>query len=88
MRTVLAILVFLIFSQQIVCKLGIDFSRLVPLSTYQCLKKAGYTFFVARGHNPDGSLSKNALQNIKNSKIAGLSTDVYTFPCRGKNATI
>lgn len=32
-------------------------------------------------------MDKNVVQSLKNMKEAGLETDTYMFPCRGKNAT-
>lgn len=50
------------------------------------MKSAGYEFAIIRGFCSFGSHDHNAVQSLKNAKAAGLSTDIYMFPCRGKNA--
>ena len=67
-------------------RLGVDVSQLFSESTYKCMKSAGYEFAIIRGFCSYGSHDKNAVQGLKNAKAAGLSTDIYMFPCRGKNA--
>jgi hypothetical protein len=66
---------------------GVDVSQLFPTSAYQCMKNDGYSFAVIRGYHSYGGIDTNAVQGLKNAKAAGLVTDVYMFPCRGKNAT-
>lgn len=50
------------------------------------MKSAGYEFVIIRGFCSYGAPDHNAVQGLKNAKAAGLSTDIYMFPCRGKNA--
>lgn len=50
------------------------------------MKSAGYEFAIIRGFCSYGAPDHNAVQGLKNAKAAGLSTDIYMFPCRGKNA--
>lgn len=50
------------------------------------MKKNGYTFVIPRGYCSYGGLDHNAVQSLTNAKSAGLQTDVYMFPCRGKSA--
>lgn len=50
------------------------------------MKSAGYEFVIIRGFCSPGSPDHNAVQGLKNAKAAGLTTDIYMFPCRGKNA--
>ena len=66
---------------------GIDISRLYNQSVYECFKKDGFSFAIPRAFHSYGAVDANAIQNLKNAKAAGLSTDVYLFPCKGKSAT-
>lgn len=67
--------------------LGVDVSQLFPTSAYQCLKSNGYGFTIVRGYCSFGGLDHNAIQSLTNAKQAGMITDIYMFPCRGKSAT-
>ena len=69
------------------CVLGVDVSELFSTSTYQCMKNAGYHYAIIRGYRSYGGLDNNAVQGLTNAKAAGLTTDVYLFPCRSKSAT-
>lgn len=69
------------------CTLGVDVSQLFSTSTYQCMKSNGYTFAIIRGYCSYGGVDANVVQGLKNAKAAGLITDIYMFPCRGKSAT-
>jgi hypothetical protein len=67
--------------------LGVDVSQLFSESTYQCMKTNGYHFVIIRGFSSYGAPDQHAVQGLKNAKAAGLTTDIYMFPCRGKSAT-
>ena len=69
------------------CELGIDVSQLFSVANYTCAKNNGVSFGIPRGYCSFGGMDKNVIQSLKNMKEAGLKTDVYMFPCRGKNAT-
>jgi len=69
------------------CKLGIDVSQLFSVENFTCAKNAGITFGIPRGYCSFGGMDKNIVQSLKNMREAGLETDTYMFPCRGKNAT-
>ncbi|CAM5999503.1 unnamed protein product [Sphagnum balticum] len=69
------------------CVLGVDVSQLFPTSTYQCIKNSGYSFVIIRGWCSFGGIDTNAVSNLNNAKAAGLITDIYLFPCRGKSAS-
>ena len=69
------------------CVLGVDVSQLFSTSTYQCMKNNGYSFVIIRGWYSFGAVDKNVVSNLNNAKAAGLITDIYMFPCRGKSAT-
>ena len=66
--------------------MGVDVSQLFSTSTYQCMKSSGYSFAIIRGYCSYGGVDSNAVQGLKNAKAAGMITDIYMFPCRGKNA--
>jgi hypothetical protein len=79
-------LVLLTALPQVNATLGVDVSQLFPVSTYQCMKSNGYSFAIIRGYCSYGGVDSNAVQGLKNAKAAGLITDIYMFPCRGKSA--
>jgi hypothetical protein len=51
------------------------------------MKSNGYSFAIIRGYCSYGGVDANVVQGLKNAKAAGLITDIYMFPCRGKSAT-
>lgn len=61
--------------------LGVDLSA--PFNNFACLKDLGYTFAIPRGYRSYGAVDVDGFNNVKNSKAAGLITDVYFFPCKG-----
>ena len=69
------------------CVLGVDVSQHFTTSTYTCIKNAGYHFVIIRGYCSFGGVDSNAVSNLNSAKAAGLTTDIYMFPCRGKSAT-
>ena len=56
-------------------------------SNFSCLVDQGYSHSIIRAYHSYGAIDTDAPTSILNSNKAGLSTDVYMFPCRGKNAT-
>ena len=87
MHKLVVVVVCALFITQITCFLGVDVSQLFPTSAYQCLKTNGYGFTIVRGYCSFGGLDHNAIQSLTNAKAAGMITDIYMFPCRGKSAT-
>jgi GH25 family lysozyme M1 (1,4-beta-N-acetylmuramidase) len=84
--------IFLIFiigliAPQVLTLNGVDIATALTTNTFTCLKNSGNTFAIVRAFRSTGVLDSNANQNLNNAKSAGLSTDVYMFPCRGKNPT-
>ena len=69
------------------CVLGVDVSQLFSVSTYQCMKKNNYLFTIIRAYKSYGGVDSSAVAGLTNAKKAGLITDIYMFPCRGKSAT-
>ena len=67
--------------------LGVDVSQLFSTSTYQCMKTNGYYFAILRGYCSYGGVDAHITSNLQNAKAAGLVTDIYMFPCRGKSST-
>lgn len=86
MKLEILLVLFCLFNP-FMCRLGVDVSQLFTTSTYECIKKAGYSFVIPRGYCSFGGIDQHAVQSLTNAKNAGLSTDVYMFPCRGKSAT-
>ena len=87
MKTFLAIVAILSLVSTVSCVLGVDVSQLFSTSTYQCMKSNGYQFAIIRGYCSFGGLDTHAVQSLTNAKSAGLITDIYMFPCRGKSAS-
>lgn len=87
MKVYLALLVLISLAGTASCVLGVDVSQLFSTSTYQCMKSNGYQFAIIRGYCSFGGLDTHAVQSLSNAKSAGLITDIYMFPCRGKSAT-
>lgn len=79
-------LVLLVTVPQVSAVLGVDVSQLFSTSTYQCMKSNGYEFAIIRGYCSYGGVDHNAVQGLRNAKAAGMITDIYMFPCRGKSA--
>lgn len=79
---IFASLLFTIFAVH-----GVDVSQLFTTSTYSCMKTNGVSFAIIRGYCSFGGLDTHAVSNLNNAKAAGLITDIYMFPCRGKSAT-
>ncbi len=69
-----------------VCSLGFDFAGAYQTSTLECLKNQSLSFVIVRGFHSYGSIDKAAAQTLINAKSIGLETDIYMFPCRGKDA--
>jgi hypothetical protein len=86
MKTIFISLIVCILIYQSNSYLGVDVSQLFPTSAFQCLKSNGYSFAIIRGYCSFGGPDSNAVQSLKNAKAAGLITDIYMFPCRGKSA--
>lgn len=57
-------------------------------TNYTCLKQQGYERSIIRAYHSYGAIDLDASNNIKLSNAAGLATDVYMFPCRGKSAAL
>lgn len=66
---------------------GIDIANPYSASVYTCLKNQGNSFAIIRALRSPGVLDTNAKQSLQYAKAAGLSTDIYIFPCRGKSPT-
>jgi len=86
MKYTLILIICFCFIQPLLSRTGVDISQLYSTSTFECIKKAGYSFVIPRGYCSFGGLDHNAVHSLTNAKSAGLSTDVYMFPCRGKSA--
>ncbi len=57
-------------------------------NNFSCLVQQGYYHSIIRAYHSYGAIDTDAPSLIQQSNRAGLSTDVYMFPCRGKNATL
>ena len=81
------LLVALLIIAPCLCVKGVDISQLFSTSTYQCMKNNGVQFAIPRGFYSYGAVDANVVNNLQNAKAAGLITDIYMFPCRGKSAS-
>jgi GH25 family lysozyme M1 (1,4-beta-N-acetylmuramidase) len=66
---------------------GVDLFAPTSVATFTCMKNAGNSFAAIRAFRSSGILDTNAAANLQNARTAGLATDIYMFPCRGKDAT-
>ena len=64
---------------------GIDIANPTSISTFSCLKNNGNSFAIVRAFRSGGSLDANAVTNLRNAMTVGFTTDIYMFPCRGKD---
>jgi hypothetical protein len=85
MKPVLVVAVIALMAQVGSCAFGVDIAG--QFNNYTCLKAAGKDLAIIRAYHSYGAVDTDAPNNIKQSNFAGLLTDVYFFPCRGKNAT-
>lgn len=83
----LQILLILSLAVGSLCTTGIDVANAITTSAFTCAKNAGYSFAIVRAWRSYGAFDPNVVANLKNAKSAGLTTDIYMFPCRGKSAT-
>lgn len=72
---------------QVQSELGVDISTLQPASAFECMKSQGFSFAIPRAFHSYGSIDTNAVPNLNNARSVGMKTDIYMFPCRGKNAS-
>lgn len=54
-------------------------------SNYTCFKNSGFSHIIIRSYHSYGAIDLDAKSNILQANAAGLSTDTYMFPCRGKD---
>ena len=66
---------------------GVDLFAASSAATFTCFKNNGMSFAIIRAFRSSGILDANAASNLQNARAAGLSTDIYMFPCRGKNSS-
>lgn len=85
MRSLLGVLAILALLQFGWAALGVDISG--KFNNFTCLKESGRDLAIIRAYHSYGAIDTDAPNNIRQSNLAGLLTDVYLFPCRGKNAT-
>lgn len=62
---------------------GVDLAD--KFTNFACFKNSGYTFAIIRGYRSIGSVDPYGVANLKAAQSAGLTTDVYFFPCKGSN---
>ena len=82
-------LAFLVILATALCSVsGVKvFDLAKTFQNFTCMKNLGYTHAIIRAYHSYGAIDTTAQDNIQRSNDAGLSTDVYMFPCRGKSAS-
>uniref|UniRef100_A0A914VXW6 Lysozyme n=1 Tax=Plectus sambesii TaxID=2011161 RepID=A0A914VXW6_9BILA len=61
---------------------GFDTVQSLTVDTIHCLKRNGYSAFIARVYVSSGNFDQVGMQNIKTANAAGLLfVDAYLFPC-------
>lgn len=65
----------------------VDLAGSYSLDNFACFKDNGIQRSIIRAYHSYGKIDLDAEANILNSNKAGLATDLYMFPCRGRNAT-
>ena len=65
----------------------VDLAGNFTLDNFACFKANGIERSIIRAYHSYGKIDLDAQKNIFNSNQAGLSTDLYMFPCRGRKAT-
>lgn len=71
-----------------ICNSAVVIDMAGKFSNYTCFKQAGYSHVIVRSYHSYGAIDLDAKQNILLSNAAGLSTDTYMFPCRGKDPAL
>ena len=66
--------------------LGVDVSVPINATTWQCFANAGVTWSAPRAWHSYGAFDNNSIANLKGAKAVGIPSDVYLFPCPGKDA--
>ena len=84
MKTIIfmAVLIGIVSSE---CLLGVDMSTSVTTSTFQCMIQNDYHYAIVRAYRSFGGMDNNAVQTLQNARSLGMYTDIYMFPCRGKD---
>ena len=55
------------------------------VDAYECFMENGVRHVIVRAYHSYGKIDTEAQKNVGLANAAGLSTDVYMFPCRGKD---
>ncbi|CAJ0569674.1 unnamed protein product, partial [Mesorhabditis spiculigera] len=78
--------VTLILFGSVAAKKGFDAIGTISVSTFECLKKDGYDFYVARVWEEINNYDLSGIQNIKHARQAGFTdVDGYIYPCLRSN---
>lgn len=75
----------LLFAVIVICQSAVVIDMAGKFSNYTCFKQAGYSQVIVRSYHSYGAIDLDAKQNIYLANAAGLATDTYMFPCRGKD---
>ena len=80
--------VFILLVAPAFCLIGLDTGPLVTFqNTFECLKSQGYQFSNIRAFTLEGiDLDLSVRDTLIYSQKAGLSSELFLRPCRGKSA--
>lgn len=62
---------------------SVDVKQLV--TGFTCMKQAGADTAIIRAYMSFGAVDPNAVTNLNNAISSSLKTEVYMFPCYGKD---
>lgn len=66
-------------------KLGLDVPIVIDVSGFNCLKSQGFDWVITRAYHSYGAVDTNAPITLRAAQQVGFKTDVYLFPCIGKD---
>lgn len=65
---------------------GGDLNDSYATSTFQCLSNKGWGYVILNSYVSYGVVNSNVVGNLAAAKAAGLSTDIFHFPCSTQDA--
>lgn len=72
----------------LICQSAIVVDLAGSFTNYSCLVDSNISQVIIRSYHSYGAIDLQAQKNIYLSNQAGLATDTYMFPCRGKSPQV
>lgn len=66
-------------------RLGLDVPIIIDEKGFVCLSQYGFDWIISRAYHSYGAIDTNAPITIRAAKKNKFLTDVYLFPCIGKD---